>query len=93
MKTNMILQKFCGFLVVITGLLLSGCASTSDKSQAVALAEQEVRKRGWEDFKITNVQRSDGGWRVTLHYIPPTPGGHADVLVKNGKVAAYYGGK
>jgi hypothetical protein len=74
-------------------VLVMGCASTPDRSQAIALAEQEVRQRGWQNYEISNVRRSDGGWRISLNYLPATPGGHADVIVKNGKVVAYYPGK
>src|SRR5438552_2021502 len=68
---QMLLLAFC--------LLLSSCISSREKQVPIEAAKQEVRKRGWNEFRIKSVQRIKNGWRVGLEELPATPGGHAEV--------------
>ena len=62
--------------------------------QAVALAELEVKKRGWTEFRVQTNYLTRGVWRVVIEVLPPIFGGHAAIEVPtNGGVINYIPGR
>lgn len=64
-----------------------------DEARAIAVAKQEVRRKGWKFSRVSQVEKDGEQWRVSLVRFPPTFGGHAIVVTTNGEVAKYIGGK
>lgn len=58
------------------------------KEQLVAVAEQEMIRRGWKRIEVESVSwNEDGHWELELWRLPKVPGGHATVAVsKEGEV-------
>jgi hypothetical protein len=81
---------FCAMISLI------GCVgpqSALSKTDAIAIAKQEVRKHGWLDFDVDDCEATATGWSVTLSRNPKVPGGHATVEISRaGKVARYLPG-
>jgi hypothetical protein len=83
------------WVVICTLCVVSGCSSklVSEKEQAIAVAKQEVTRRGWKDIEVEDARLENGHWVVTLWSLPKTPGGHATVEVStDGKMLRYLPG-
>lgn len=84
-------------LFVVPLVLMNGCSSSKPdigKEQAVAVAKQEVIRRGWTEVEIESADLDGGHWQVMLLRLPKTPGGHATVEIsKEGKLIRFVPGK
>jgi len=74
-------------------MLFCGCASTANRERAIRIAEQEVVKQGWTNYRVESVRRVGGRWRVEIWWLPKTPGGYTEIEVSDdGKVVTEYPG-
>ncbi len=84
-------------LFVLPLALINGCSSVKPdigKEQAIALAKQEVMRRGWKEVDVESADLDRGHWQVMLWRSPKTPGGHATVeLSRQGKLIRFVAGK
>ncbi len=83
--------------VAIVLALMNGCSSAKPeigKEQAVAIAEQEVTRRGWKELEVVSSNLEGKHWVIMLERLPKVWGGHATVEVStNGKVLRFVPGK
>jgi hypothetical protein len=68
--------------------------AVTNREQAIALARQEVARRGWKEIETGRVHFENGVWEVMLWELPKVPGGHAVVKVAtNGAVVEFRPGR
>lgn len=91
-KRAIILAAVILTLMVVASRWNSAQVDT-DKAQAIAIAKQEVDRKGWAFSRVSRVEKDGEQWRVSLVRFPPAFGGHATVVITNGEVARYIGGK
>lgn len=68
---------------------------TAEETRIIEIARQAVFDQGnWlADSEFDMPERDGTGWRIYVRRLPPTPGGHAVIVIdKNGKVTEYHGG-
>jgi len=80
-------------LIVVGAFYWNSAQIDPDEAQAIAAAKQEVHRKGWKLSRVSRVEKDGEQWRVSLVQFPPTFGGHATVVITNGEVARYIGGK
>ena len=70
-------------LTITIGFLGDSCstASNPERNYAIAIAKQEVAKRGSRRMRVTDAKLIDGNWHVHFERFPPVPGGHATVVI------------
>lgn len=86
---------FAAWLTGSTLAILSGCTAkpAHAKERAIAVAKEEVARRGWKNVEIEEARLENGRWVVTLWSLPKTPGGHATVEVStDGKLLRFVPG-
>ena len=83
-------------LSLTIGFLTDWCstASNPERNCAIALARQEVAKKGSKRMRMTDAKLIDDQWHVHFERFPPVPGGHATVIISvEAKVVAYSAGR
>jgi hypothetical protein len=84
-------------LTITIGFLADSCstASNPERNYAIAIAKQELAKRGGgKRTRLTGAKLIDGHWHVRFERFPPVPGGHATVIISvEAKVVAYSAGR
>lgn len=71
----------------ITGL-------TAEETRIVAIASDEVRKRGWKEFQPDRPEWNGKEWTIYLERTPTVPGGHCWMTISSdGKVLEYFRGR
>jgi hypothetical protein len=91
------LFKLLALPVAIMLAFMNGCSSAKPeigKEQAVAIAKQEVTRRGWKELEVMSSNLEGKHWVIMLERLPKVWGGHATVEVStNGKVVRFLPGK
>ncbi|MCW5554526.1 MAG: hypothetical protein KIS67_20500 [Verrucomicrobiae bacterium] len=76
-----LLTVFCLVVFLLgIGFYISSFFRSKEKL-AIAVAKEEVRKRGWTAFRVTSVRFENERWLVRIERRPYEFGGHAIVEV------------
>ena len=75
-------------VAILLATAISGCMTTeNDRERAVALAKEEMLRRGWKEMELQEANLEAGVWQISLWRLPKVPGGHATVEISSdGKV-------
>lgn len=65
--------------------------SVTTKEQAIAIAKQEVLRRGWTNFRQKSCALDGDHWRVLIVRLPEVFGGHAFIYIPTNGGPIRYG--
>jgi hypothetical protein len=69
-------------------------AQILSKDEAIAIAKQEVERRGWKGFKVIDCRLNDDHWSVHIERDPAVFGAHAMIQIPtNGLPLRYVPGR
>jgi hypothetical protein len=88
-RPNIFLLQLTAVIVMVTGCYTGAVGKSThqpsiQRGEAVSLAEQEARRRGWDEVEIQAVQFREGHWLVFVQRSPVVLGGHALVEISSG---------
>jgi hypothetical protein len=88
-RPDIFILQLAAIIVMVTGCYTGAVGKSThqpsiQRGEAVNLAEQEARRRGWHDVEVQAVQFREGHWLVLVQRLPVVPGGHALVEISSG---------
>ena len=98
-------QVYCQLAALLLLASAVGCGRTAEaskdwnrdsmvtKEQALSIAEQEVKKRGWINFTNIGCDLQGNRWVIRLERLPEVFGGHATVEVSTNGAVRYVPGR
>ena len=93
----MLTKRFI-LIILVTGLFAFGLAHlysrepNPERNYAIAVAEQEAKKRGWKGFKVDHVAFREGSWWITITRLPKVPDGYRTFEISIDTKVTPYGG-